>query len=88
LDAAGLINLRRLLHAWGARRFERIISVITFLATLGFAPHLEKGVFPGVAISLLVFLPAANGLHHQSGWCRKAYSLKGAQHAHCPLFRW
>jgi hypothetical protein len=42
MDAAGLIDLRGLLHAWRARRFDGLIAVITFLATLGFAPTWRK----------------------------------------------
>lgn len=56
MAVAGLINLRGFLHAWRAQWFDGVISVITFFATLWFAPHLDKGIFIGVGLSLLVFL--------------------------------
>jgi sulfate permease, SulP family len=39
-----------------AQWYDGAISVITFMATLLFAPHLEKGIYIGVALSLAVFL--------------------------------
>jgi SulP family sulfate permease len=52
----GLINVSGFIHAWKARWYDGAIAVITFLSTLGFAPHLDKGIFVGVGLSLLVFL--------------------------------
>ncbi len=52
----GLINVNGFVHAWRAQRHDGIISVITFVSTLAFAPHLEKGIFIGVGLSLAVFL--------------------------------
>jgi MFS superfamily sulfate permease-like transporter len=52
----GLINVSGFVHAWNAQRHDGIISVITFVSTLAFAPHLDKGIMIGVVLSLLVFL--------------------------------
>jgi len=52
----GLLNVSGFLHAWKAQWYDGAISGITFLATLGFAPHLDKGIMVGVVLSLLVFL--------------------------------
>ncbi|BBD07370.1 SulP family inorganic anion transporter [Desulfovibrio ferrophilus] len=52
----GLINASGFIHSWKAQRYDGIISVISFLATLAFAPHLDKGIMVGVALSLGVFL--------------------------------
>jgi len=52
----GLINASGFIHAWKAQRYDGIISVISFVATLAFAPHLDKGIMVGVALSLGVFL--------------------------------
>lgn len=56
MAVAGLVNIRGFLHTWRAQWFDGAISVITFCATLWFAPHLDRGIFMGVALSLLVFL--------------------------------
>jgi MFS superfamily sulfate permease-like transporter len=52
----GLINVSGLIHAWRAQWYDGAISVITFISTLAFAPHLDKGILTGVAFSILVFL--------------------------------
>jgi SulP family sulfate permease len=52
----GLINVSGFVHAWRAKWYDGAISIITFVATLAFAPHLDKGIMIGVVLSLLVFL--------------------------------
>ena len=52
----GLINVSGFIHAWEAKWYDGLISVISFVATLAFAPHLDKGIMIGVVLSLLVFL--------------------------------
>ncbi len=51
-----LVNISGFIHAWRARWYDGVISVITFISTLLFAPHLEKGIMIGVVLSLVVFL--------------------------------
>jgi len=52
----GLINVNGFIHAWRAQWYDGVISIITFIATLVLAPHLEKGIYIGVTLSLIVFL--------------------------------
>ncbi|MCJ7596379.1 MAG: SulP family inorganic anion transporter [Desulfobacterales bacterium] len=52
----GLVNVSGFIHAWQAKWYDGVISIITFIATLGFAPHLDRGIMVGVVLSLLVFL--------------------------------
>jgi anti-anti-sigma factor len=52
----GLINVKGFIHAWKAQWYDGLIAAITFVATLFFAPHLDKGILVGVTLSLLVFL--------------------------------
>ena len=52
----GLINVSGFVHAWEAQWYDGLISIITFVCTLIFAPHLDKGIIIGVILSLLVFL--------------------------------
>ncbi|WP_031479793.1 SulP family inorganic anion transporter [Maridesulfovibrio frigidus] len=52
----GLINASGFMHAWKAQKYDGAISIISFVATLAFAPHLDKGIIIGVALSLAVFL--------------------------------
>jgi anti-anti-sigma factor len=52
----GLINASGFIHAWKAQWYDGAISILSFLCTLAFAPHLDKGIMVGVVLSLLVFL--------------------------------
>ncbi|WP_419785261.1 SulP family inorganic anion transporter [Pseudodesulfovibrio sp.] len=52
----GLINASGFIHAWKAQWYDGAISIISFFATLAFAPHLDKGIMIGVGLSLAVFL--------------------------------
>lgn len=56
MAVVGLINIRIFVHAWRAQRYDGIIGVITFVATLLFAPHLDRGIMIGVGLSLLLYL--------------------------------
>ena len=51
-----LLNISGFIHAWRAQWYDGAISIISFISTLVFAPHLEKGIMIGVALSLVVFL--------------------------------
>jgi sulfate permease, SulP family len=52
----GLINVSGFIHAWKAKWYDGAISIISFISTLAFAPHLDKGIMIGVVLSLMVFL--------------------------------
>ncbi|WP_462324967.1 SulP family inorganic anion transporter [Desulfoplanes sp.] len=52
----GLVNVSGFVHAWKAQWYDGAISIFTFLCTLAFAPHLDKGIMIGVVLSLGVFL--------------------------------
>ncbi len=52
----GLVNVSGFVHAWQAQWYDGLISIITFVCVLAFAPHLDKGIEVGVVLSLLVFL--------------------------------
>jgi MFS superfamily sulfate permease-like transporter len=52
----GLVNISGFVHAWKAQWYDGAISILAFLATLAFAPHLDKGIMVGVVLSLGVFL--------------------------------
>ena len=52
----GLVNVSGFIHAWKAKWYDGAISIISFVSTLIFAPHLDKGIMIGVVLSLGVFL--------------------------------
>jgi SulP family sulfate permease len=52
----GLINIGAIRHAWQANRHDGIASVVTFVATLLFAPHLDKGIMIGAGLAIGLYL--------------------------------
>lgn len=52
----GLIHPSSFVHSWKVAWYDGAISVVSFLATLAFRPHLDKGIMIGVVLSLAVFL--------------------------------
>ena len=51
-----LLKFAPIKHAWKVEKHDGIIAVVTFCATLAFAPHLDQGIFLGVVLSLGLFL--------------------------------
>jgi SulP family sulfate permease len=56
MAVVGLINVKGFIHAWQAQWYDGAISIITFICTLVFAPHLDRGILIGAGLSILVFL--------------------------------
>jgi SulP family sulfate permease len=56
MAVVGLVNVQAMRHAWQASRDDGIAAVVTFVATLAFAPHLDGGIFVGVALALGLYL--------------------------------
>jgi anti-anti-sigma factor len=52
----GLVNVRGFVHAWKAQKYDGAIGVITFITTLAFAPHLDRGIMIGVGLALILHL--------------------------------
>jgi SulP family sulfate permease len=56
MAVVGLLNVKGVIHAWKAQWYDGAISIITFICTLVFAPHLHKGILVGAGLSIFVFL--------------------------------
>ncbi len=52
----GLINFKAIKHAWQISKHDGIAAMVTFVATLGFAPHLEKGILLGAGLAIILYL--------------------------------
>ena len=52
----GLINFGAIRHAWAAHRHDGICALVTFVATLVFAPHLDTGILLGGGLAIIMFL--------------------------------
>lgn len=56
MAVAGLINFGAIHHAWQANRHDGIAAVVTFVATLAFAPHLDNGIMVGAGLAVGLYL--------------------------------
>jgi len=52
----GLINFKAIKHAWHAHKHDGIAAVVTFVATLAFAPHLDNGILVGAGLAIILYL--------------------------------
>ena len=80
----GLINISGFVHAWKVQWYDGAISIITFICTLAFAPHLDRGIMVGVLLSLMVFLyksmrPTVTSLSRAEDDALKAAMVHGLQ---------
>jgi len=51
-----LIKLEPIKHAWKVQRHDAAVAIATFVLTIIWAPHLDKGILVGVLLSLMLFL--------------------------------
>ena len=52
----GLVNFGAIRHAWQASRHDGIAAIVTFVATLAAAPHLDNGILVGTALAIGLYL--------------------------------
>jgi SulP family sulfate permease len=52
----GLINFGAIKHAWHANMHDGIAAVVTFVATLAAAPHLDNGIMVGAGLAIGLYL--------------------------------
>jgi anti-anti-sigma factor len=84
----GLVNIKGFVHSWKAQWYDGAISILSFMVTLYYAPHLDKGIMVGVALSMVVFLyksmrPVVARLSMNEENVLKSaehYRLKGCRH--------
>ncbi|MFN6961419.1 MAG: SulP family inorganic anion transporter [Rhodocyclaceae bacterium] len=56
MAVVGLVNFKAIEHAWQASRHDGIAAIVTFIATLAVAPHLDKGILIGAGLAIVLFL--------------------------------
>jgi len=87
MAVVGLINVQAIKHAWKANKQDGIVAIVSFVLTLAFAPHLDKGILIGAGLALILYLyrtmqPRVAVLaRHQDGTLRDAetFSLQTCQ---------
>lgn len=56
LAVTSLVTPQALKHTWKASRADGITALVTFVATLVFAPHLDKGIMIGAVLAIVLHL--------------------------------
>ena len=56
MAVVGLVNFKAVKHAWQASRHDGVAAIVTFVATLAFAPHLDNGIMVGAGLALGLYL--------------------------------
>jgi sulfate permease, SulP family len=56
MAVVGLINFKALKHAWKTHKHDGVAAVVTFIATLAFAPHLDNGIMVGAGLAIILYL--------------------------------
>jgi SulP family sulfate permease len=52
----GLVNFKAMAHAWHTHKHDGVAAVVTFVATLVFAPHLDNGIMVGAGLAIILYL--------------------------------
>ena len=93
MAVVGLLNVSGFVHAWRVQKFDGITGIISFVGTLAFAPHLEWGIFMGVALSLGGYVvrtmrpKVARLSPHPDGTLRDAHRHQLRQCRHLAIIR-
>jgi SulP family sulfate permease len=52
----GLINFKAVKHIWVANKHDGVAAMVTFVATIGFAPKLDHGILIGAVLAITLYL--------------------------------
>ena len=56
MAVGGLVNVEAVKHAWHTHKHDGAAAIVTFVATLLFAPHLDNGIMIGAGLAIVLFL--------------------------------
>ena len=56
MAVGGLVNIEGVKHAWKAHKHDGAAAIVTFIATIFFAPHLDSGILIGAGLAIVLFL--------------------------------
>ncbi|MDH5655165.1 MAG: SulP family inorganic anion transporter, partial [Spirochaetia bacterium] len=82
MAVGSLINFKAIKRTWQANRNDGIVAIVSFVLTLAFAPHLDRGVLIGAGLALILYLyrtmqpRVAILARHKDGTLRDAISHK------------
>lgn len=56
MAVVNLVNVEAIRHAWKAHRHDGAAAIVTFVATLSLAPHLDGGILVGAGLAIVLYL--------------------------------
>jgi len=56
MAVVGILSLHSFVHAYRTQHSEGIVAGVTFVATLVYAPHLDRGIITGVLLTVVLLL--------------------------------
>ncbi|MFT5699836.1 MAG: SulP family sulfate permease [Desulforhopalus sp.] len=56
IAVVGLFQIAPLLHSYKVNPHDTVVALVVFNSTIYFAPHLEKGIYIGIALSLAFYI--------------------------------
>ncbi|MEE9494545.1 MAG: sulfate permease, partial [Gammaproteobacteria bacterium] len=56
IAVVGMIHFQPFKHAWKVNPHDGVVAFTVFFGTLAFAPHLEWGIFMGIALSIGLYI--------------------------------
>jgi len=81
---ANLIDLRALRRSWAAGRDDGVAALLTFAATLAFAPNIQNGILTGIIFALGAFIYRRMSPRIIEVGMHSDGTLRDAQHFHLP----
>jgi SulP family sulfate permease len=84
MAVVSLINVKTIKDAWVANKQDGAAAVITFIATLIFAPNIQNGILIGIILSLTLFLFRTMKPHIVLLGLDKDGALRGAERFNLP----
>ena len=71
-----LVKIKPVVHSWKLNKTDTIVSLITFVATLYFAPHLEYWIFIWVFLSLIFHIQKSMKPRFSKLWLHSDWSYR------------
>jgi len=71
-----LVKIKPVIHSWKLNKTDTIVSIITFLATIYFAPHLEYWIFIWVFLSLIFHIQKSMKPRFSKLWLHPDWSYR------------
>ena len=71
-----LVKIKPIIHSWKLNRTDTVVSIITFLSTIYFAPHLETWIFIWVFLSLIFHIKKSMKPRFSKLWLHSDWSYR------------